>query len=160
MPPTILVVEDDDFQRRLLAQVLESENYRTRFAASGAEALNCLSRLRPDLILMDLHIPDVDGMEVMRHCKTTPQLAGIPVIMITGSAELETVLKSREVGAADSIVKPFERSTLLAKVGRILNGQVGIGWRSERTVWLSEASFADASSYCARRGKSVSPESS
>ena len=126
VPPMILIVEDDEFQRRLFAQVLESENYRTKFAASGAEALNGLSHVTPNLILMDLQMPDLDGMEVMRRCKATPHLAAIPIIMITGSAEIDTVLKSRKVGVADFIVKPFERSTLLAKVSRLLNGQHGI----------------------------------
>jgi CheY-like chemotaxis protein len=118
--PTILIVEDDEFQRRLVGNVLESENYRTLYATSGLEALRALARVTPDLILMDLKMPDIDGVEVMRRCRSMPRLAGAPVIMVTGNAEMNVVLTSRELGVADFIVKPFDRKTLLTKISRVL----------------------------------------
>ena len=117
---TVLVVDDDEFQHKLVARLLESEPYQLKCAASGSEALNVLCRTRPDLILMDLVMPDMNGLDVIRRLKGDPQLERIPVIMITGNSERETVLGSIQVGAIDFIVKPFDRKTLVAKLARAL----------------------------------------
>ncbi len=121
-PPTIFVVDDDEFQRKLTAQILESEGYRIRGAASGSEAISALSRAAPDLVLMDYLMPDMNGLEVLSRLKADPRLGSIPVIMITGNSERGIVLDSRKLGAADFLVKPFDRPTLLGKIARALNG--------------------------------------
>jgi CheY-like chemotaxis protein len=117
---TILVVDDDDFQHKLIARLLESEPYQLEFASSGSEALNILARLRPDAILMDLAMPDMNGLEVTRHLKADPKTGSIPVIMITGNSERQTVLNGVQAGVSDYIVKPFDRSALIAKLIRVL----------------------------------------
>ena len=117
---TILVVDDDDFQHKLIARLLESQPYQLEFASSGSEALNALDRVRPDAILMDLAMPDMNGLEVTRQLKANPKTEPIPVIMITGNSERQTVLSGLEAGVADYIVKPFDRSALIAKLARLL----------------------------------------
>ncbi len=118
--PIVLVVDDDEFQRKLVGRILEEENYHVIFAASGIETLSALRKTRPDLILMDIMMPDVDGMEVTRKLKILPQFLDIPVIMVTGKREKGTVTESLKSGAADFIAKPFVRKTLIEKVASVL----------------------------------------
>jgi CheY-like chemotaxis protein len=92
------------------------------FAAGGVEALSILRKTRPDLILMDIMMPDMDGREVLRQMKTVPRLANIPVIMITGKGEKSIVTESLKAGATDFMVKPFVRDTLLGKIVKVLRG--------------------------------------
>lgn len=120
--PTVLVVDDDEFQHKIVSQILEDENYHMVFAAGGVEALSILRKTRPDLILMDVIMPDMDGLEVLRQMKTVPRLANIPVIMITGKGEKSIVTESLKAGATDFMVKPFARDTLLGKVVKVLRG--------------------------------------
>lgn len=120
--PTVLVVDDDEFQHKIVSKILENENYHLMFAAGGVEALSVLRKTRPDLILMDVMMPGMDGLEVMRQMQTVPRLAGIPVIMITGKGEKNTVTESLKAGATDFMVKPFARDTLLGKVAKVLHG--------------------------------------
>lgn len=118
--PTVLVVDDDEFLRKIVGKILETENYHLVFAGGGIEALNILRKLRPNLILMDIMMPDMDGLEVTRQLKTVPRLAAIPVIMITGNSEKDIVKESMKAGAIDFVVKPFDRDTLLGKVAKVL----------------------------------------
>ena len=117
---TVLVVDDDEFQRNLVGKILEGENYHLVFAASGIEALNALCKTRPDLILMDIMMPDMDGMEVTRKVKAMPQFVDTPIIMFTAKSEKNTLTASLKSGAIDFIVKPVERETLIEKVASVL----------------------------------------
>ena len=121
--PLILVVDDDGFQCKVLSQVLGSENYELVFAASGTKALAALQKRAPDLILMDINMPDLDGVEVTRRLKATESTAGIPVIMITGRSEKSVVVDSLKAGAADFIVKPFEKNIVHSKIAKFLHSQ-------------------------------------
>lgn len=118
--PTVLVVDDDEFQRKIVSRLLAAQNYRLVFAAGGVEALNILLKLQPDLIIMDIMMPDLDGIETTRRLKTMPRLANVPVIMVTGNSERDSVRSSMRAGAADFVVKPFDGDTMLAKVARVL----------------------------------------
>ncbi|MDO8990102.1 MAG: response regulator [Sideroxyarcus sp.] len=118
--PTILVVDDDEFQHKLIGKLLEKQNYNLVFAASGGEALNLLRKMQPDIILMDVMMPDMDGLEALRNLKAMPQLAMIPVIMITGKSEGQVVSDSLKAGAANFVVKPFDQATLIAKIDHAL----------------------------------------
>jgi CheY-like chemotaxis protein len=118
--PCVLVVDDDEFQRQMAGQILEAADYQVKYAGNGGEALSMLSKMRPDLILMDLVMPDMSGMEVIERIKSEPSLAAVPVIMITGKAEREVVLDSVRRGAADFIVKPVDRHTLLGRIAQLL----------------------------------------
>lgn len=120
--PVVLVVDDDEFQHKLLRNILGHSNLDTIFAATGTEALAVLRKHRPDLILMDFDLPDIDGVEVTRRLKSAEQHASIPVVMITGHSDKQIVMKSLQAGAVDFIVKPFDKETLLAKVRGYLSG--------------------------------------
>lgn len=121
--PTVLVVDDDEFQRKMIGQLLAVENYDLAFAASGIEAMSVLRKMRPDLILMDIMMPDVDGVEATRRLKAVPRFANIPVIMMTGNSEKNVVTVALKMGAVDFIVKPFVREILIAKVAQALGAR-------------------------------------
>jgi CheY-like chemotaxis protein len=117
---TVLVVDDDEFQHKLVGKLLESENFHLVYAASGIDALGMMPRVRPDIILMDVVMPDMDGIETIRNLKAVPQLAGIPVIMITGKSEGKVVSECLKAGAVDFVVKPFDQAVLVAKIEHAL----------------------------------------
>ncbi|HEX7440866.1 MAG TPA: response regulator [Caldimonas sp.] len=117
----VMVVEDDEFARKLIAKALQEEPYDLVFAPDGTAALAALRRARPDLILMDINLPDMDGVTLTRNLKAVPHLADIPVLMLTGDARRETLAHSMSAGAAGFIVKPFTRESLVAKLSRFLS---------------------------------------
>lgn len=121
--PVLLVVDDDEFQHKLLQQLLATEALEMAFASSGTEALATLRKRQPDLVLMDVDLPDIDGVEATRRLKSVEQFARIPVIMVTGKSEKNVVLDSLRAGASDFVVKPFDRDILLAKVRSFLKGR-------------------------------------
>lgn len=123
LAPVLQVVDDDPFLRKTLQHVLGSVGYTVQCADSGAEALRLVGRRRPQLILMDFRLPDIDGIEVTRRLKAIPAYADIPVIMVTARSERTIIVDSLEAGAAGFVVKPFERDLLLKKVEHFLGGQ-------------------------------------
>ncbi|MBL6985892.1 MAG: response regulator [Methylobacter sp.] len=120
IPATLLVVDDDELMRKAYKTVLADENYELMFADSGIEALNLLRKRRPDLILMDMMMPDMDGVETIRRIKSVEQFFDIPVIMVTGHSEKDVVTNCLKVGAAGFVVKPFNRKVLLDKIREFL----------------------------------------
>ena len=117
--PIVMIVDDDEFDQRLLSLMLEPEGYQIRIASSGTDALQQLCRSPVDCILMDFKLPDLNGIEVTKRLKHNPRLAAIPIIMITGNSERDVVVGSRRMGVADFIVKPVERSVILEKLRRL-----------------------------------------
>jgi CheY-like chemotaxis protein len=118
--PMVLVVDDDELQCKVIETVLKEENYRLVFAASGLEALSLLRQLRPDVVLMDVRMPDMDGITATQRLKALPQFAQLPVIMITGHSEKAVVVDSLRAGATGFLVKPFGRDTLITKLREAL----------------------------------------
>ena len=118
--PRLLVVDDDPFQRKLIGKYLSAEPYEVMFAADSSEAFAFAMANRPDLVLMDVVLPIVDGVEATRRFRAHPDLAHVPVVMLTGQSGRETVIESRRAGAADFLVKPIDRSVLVAKVREML----------------------------------------
>ena len=116
----VLVVEDDAFWQTLIAESLGGRDYELVFAADSTTALGLLRRRRPDLILMDINLPDIDGIRLTRHIRAEPHLALIPVIMLTGEARREVIAKSMGAGASSFIAKPFTRDALVAKLEQYL----------------------------------------
>jgi DNA-binding response OmpR family regulator len=117
------MVDDDEFQHRLLTQMLQPLKVDLLFADSGAGALGALRRRRPDLIFMDYQLPDLSGLEVARRLKASESFSGIPVVMITGRSERDIVVDAMKVGAADFIVKPFDGTKVVAKVRKLLGAE-------------------------------------
>lgn len=118
--PVVLVVEDDEVLHHLVAAMVDSETVELVFEADGASALERVRALVPDLVLMDVLLPDADGIELTQRLKNMPELAAIPVVMFTGEARMETFMRSMEAGAADFLVKPFTREALVAKLSKYL----------------------------------------
>ena len=98
--------------------MLATTNCHLLFATGSAAALKIVSRSVPDLILMDVQMPGTDGIQVMRGLKAIPRLASVPVIMITGRSEGKVVVDCLQAGAADFLVKPFDRNKLISTVER------------------------------------------
>ncbi len=118
--PVVLLVEDDEFSHQLVAVTLESRNVELVFESDGAAALDRIRSVQPDLVLMDVVLPGRDGVELTQRMKADPALAGIPVVMLTGEARREILVRSMEAGAADFIVKPFTPDALIAKLAKFL----------------------------------------
>lgn len=116
----ILLVEDDQEQRRLAASGLRSAGYRVVTAESGSEAVITARTERPDLILLDIDLPDLDGMAVCRQLKLDPALAAIPVVFCTARAGVIDRMAGLTLGADDYVTKPFSPSELLLRIRRQL----------------------------------------
>lgn len=114
--PLILMVDDISKNLQLLGNLLDGEDYSLAFATSGAETLKMLENISPDLILLDIMMPEMDGYEVCQSIKANPKTTDIPVIFITGKAEHEDLIKGFKVGATDFVTKPFNAAELLSRV--------------------------------------------
>jgi CheY-like chemotaxis protein len=117
----ILIVEDVELNRDLLVQLLE-DDYEIWTAGDGASGLEAAARLRPDLILMDLSLPVIDGWEASRRLKADPDLRHIPVIALTAHAMQGDEAKARACGCDDYLAKPIDEALLFEKLGRVLDG--------------------------------------
>jgi len=115
----ILIVEDVDFNRDLIVQLLE-DNYEILTAADGAEGIRLAERERPDLILMDLSLPVIDGWEATRRIKANAALRHTPIIALTAHAMRGDEEKARESGCDDYLSKPLDENVLFAKLGKFL----------------------------------------
>lgn len=116
----ILVVDDEEDILELLKFKLSQEGYRISCAASGEEALSRVRLEPPDLIVLDLMLPGIDGIEVTRELKNDPDTKDIPIVMLTAKGEEADIVTGLELGADDYITKPFSPRILLARVRAIL----------------------------------------
>lgn len=115
--PLILIVDDVPRNLQLLAAILKEENkYEVAAAASGAAALRIVDNVLPDLILLDVMMPEMDGFDVCRQLKASPSARDIPVIFLTAKAGLKDIVKGFQLGGVDYITKPFNGTELLARV--------------------------------------------
>jgi class 3 adenylate cyclase len=112
----ILVVDDTPANIQTLAAILKEQGYQLSVATNGRQALEVVARVRPDLILLDVMMPEMDGFEACRRLKETPEWRDIPVIFLTAKTETADLVKGFELGAVDYVGKPFNAHELLARV--------------------------------------------
>ncbi|MCK7494927.1 MAG: response regulator [Comamonadaceae bacterium] len=116
-----MVVDDDDMARMLVGRALDPQAWDTRFAVDAASALSHLNRHRPDIILMDIHLPGTNGVTLTQRLKASPYLSAIPIVMMTGDATKTALVSSMEAGADAFVVKPFTREALNNKLLSVLS---------------------------------------
>lgn len=113
----ILLVDDDDNLRRLVEKVLEPYGYIVTGVATGKEALEALVESKPDLILLDYVLPDMDGLLLLELVRARSSVNQTPIICLTGMTDIPTKTKALETGAIDYVTKPFDVRELAARVG-------------------------------------------
>ena len=117
----VLIVDDEPAGRETLEALLTLEPYDLHFAGSGPEALAKAAELIPDIILLDIMLPDIDGYDVCRRLRADPVLANVPILMVTALDDHRSHLRGIEAGADDFIVKPYNRAELRAQIRTILH---------------------------------------
>ena len=120
MSKRILVVEDQPDNRRIIRDMLAPTDYEIMEAESGEEALEAIAKQQPDLILMDIQLPIMDGYTATRQIKADPALGSIPIIAVTSYALSGEEKKARAAGCDDYVPKPFSPRQLLAKIRQYL----------------------------------------
>jgi len=116
----ILIVEDDPDARKVLSLILKLDGFEVMTASGGQEAIDCLEAEALDLVLLDVMMPVVDGYEVCRWIRVQPALAKMPVIMLSGKADPESVARGLEAGADEYLAKPIKPSQLTKQLRAIL----------------------------------------
>jgi CheY-like chemotaxis protein len=116
----ILIVEDEDALIRILDFMLRSRGYEVLPARDGAEGLRLATTERPDLIVLDVMLPLMDGIEVCRRLKADPEYHEIPILLLTAKAQAEDRRRGMEAGADLLLTKPYDRSVLLESVDRLI----------------------------------------
>jgi DNA-binding response OmpR family regulator len=131
----VLVVEDDADIAQLLVHYLDKAGFSTEVLSSGREALAAVAARPPDLLILDLMLPQVDGLEICRIARSNPATAAIPIIMLTARGEESDRIVGLELGADDYIAKPFSPNELVARVRALLR-------RAKRAAPLSDGAIA------------------
>ena len=112
----VLVIDDNEVIRRLAKTLLTKRDYVVELAPNGPEGIEAAKTLRPQVILLDVMMPNMDGYEVCRRIKADDTIKDIPIIMVTSKTETLDKIKGLEIGAADYIIKPFDQGELLARI--------------------------------------------
>ncbi|WP_305041384.1 response regulator [Geoalkalibacter sp.] len=116
----ILVIEDEEDILALVHYNLAREGYTVTPVTSGEEGLKAAARQLPDLVLLDLMLPGLDGLEICRRLKKSPETAAVPIIMVSARGEEADVVAGLELGAEDYVTKPFSTKVLLARIRNVL----------------------------------------
>ena len=119
-PPRILIVDDNENNRAILAARLGTQGYSTTEACDGAEALEAVCGEAPDLILLDVTMPRMDGLEACRRLRSDPNVGFVPIILVTARADSKDVVAGLEAGADEYLTKPIDQQALVARVRSML----------------------------------------
>lgn len=120
MAKTVLIVEDNELNMKLFRDLLEAHGYQTSGTSNGVEALDLVRKLRPDLVLMDIQLPQVSGLEVTRWIKDDPELRSIPVVAVTAFAMKGDEERIREGGCEAYLSKPISVGKFIETVRRFI----------------------------------------
>lgn len=121
--PLVLIADDEEDIKVILSMYLENSGYEVATAYDGLNAVELVGELKPDVILMDIMMPVINGIEVTKQLKAKEETKDIPVIMLTAAAQSGMVEKALAAGACDYISKPFEPRDVKAVIDRVLNGE-------------------------------------
>lgn len=119
----IVAIEDDLAIQRVLSLALRMAGYEVKSASSGDKGLDLVLRTKPDLVLLDLMLPGLDGLAVCRRLRSEEETRSIPIIMLTAKGESEDIVRGLDAGANDYVTKPFEKEVLLARIRAALRSQ-------------------------------------
>ena len=144
-PPCILVVDDNETNRDILATRLEAHGYQTLQAADGEEALRGVAQHRPDVVLLDVMMPNLDGLEACRRLKSDRTVAFTPVILVTAKAATQDIVAGLDAGADEYLTKPVDQAALVARVRSALR------IKSHEQVQAQAADLANWNQTLARR---------
>ena len=126
--PRILVVDDEPDIVRVVVRIMEARGHQVTTAADGFEALERVAQEKPDVVILDLHLPKMDGFEVCRRLKGDAGTRDIPIVMMTAAyVSVEDARAGAETGADEYVVKPFLREVLIHNVERLLPAAAGPG---------------------------------
>ncbi len=117
----ILIVDDTQQNIQVLGSILMKENYQISVARNGLEALSAVEEVKPDILLLDIMMPELDGFETCKRLKESPDTKDIPIIFLTAKIETDDIIKGFELGAVDYITKPFNAKELLVRVNTHLD---------------------------------------
>src|ERR1051325_5323435 len=141
MNPSVLIVEDDPEVLSLLQYTLSKEKFKVYTAESGKKALELLDTVTPDVITLDLMLPDIHGLECCKKLRADPRFQSVSVLMLTALDSLDDIVKGFETGADDYLVKPFQLPELVARI-KALHRRRHVG-RSERMVAAAGSTTVD-----------------
>ena len=116
----ILLVDDSETVLQMEQMILQRDHYEVATARDGAEGIAKAREFKPDLILMDVLMPRLDGFAALRQLRQDPHMSAVPIVMVTSKAELESMETGYEIGCSDYIVKPIDGVELIAKVRNLL----------------------------------------
>jgi DNA-binding response OmpR family regulator len=119
----ILVVDDDEHILRSLSQYLELEDFDVVSASSGPEALQLFEQEKPDLLVLDVMMPGMDGFQVLESLRQNPETAHVPVLMLTARDQHNDILKGYQMGATSYLVKPFNLDELVEAIREVFAGK-------------------------------------
>ena len=120
MGKKILVIEDDPGSRRLTEFTLKREGYEVLTAGNGLEGLNRINRDQPDLVILDVMLPGIDGYEIARRIRSQPETEKLPILMLSGKVRAEDKTTGLQVGANDYLSKPASPALIVQKVAALL----------------------------------------
>src|SRR6266508_6433220 len=115
----VLLIDDEQFYFKLLKKTFVEAEYNLEYAKSGSEGLAKIPSFEPDMLIVDLKLPEMDGFEILERLRRDPKYSHMPVIVITAKDELSEKLKAFELGADDYLVKPFQPEELVARMGTL-----------------------------------------
>jgi pilus assembly protein CpaE len=137
----VLLIDDEQFYFKLLQKSLRDAEYTLEYAKSGSEGLTKIPSFEPELLIVDLKLPELDGFEILKRLRRDPKFSYIPVIVITSQDELSEKLKAFELGADDYLVKPFEPEELVARMGILARRGRAMQMAQKDSISASEATM-------------------
>lgn len=143
MPGKILIVDDVATNRIVLKVKLSGARYETVQASTGEEALRLIAQESPDLVLLDVQLPDMDGIEICRALKSAPETAAMPIIVITAFPDAQTRIAALRAGADEFLVKPFDELVLLARLRSLMRARETDEELNQREGTCRELGFSD-----------------